>query len=299
MRSIEMTILAWTAAVMAAGAALADPLSTAFTYQGRLEQNGVPYQGTIASLRFLLYDSPTGSNTVGGFISANVPVQDGVFTTEVDFGAAALNGDERWVEIIVDSQTLSPRQRLAGAPYSLQTRGLHVDDALNVGVGTNAPQARLHVEAPGGGDGSVILPPGAVSAAEIVDEPGQARSAVSELIYLTNGTDTPMVFAGIYCPADGFVLAMAEAEFVTGIEAGQLSEVQFDIRPVGSAATPARRFRISSSIGHQVRQSCIRVFPVQEGQQTFEFFGRSANSAAAAGRAWNPELTLVFLPTQY
>jgi hypothetical protein len=43
----------------------------------------------------------------------------------------------------------------------------------------------------------------------------------------------------------------------------------------------------------------VRVFPVTEGQQTFQFFGRSLNAEVSPGRAWNPELTLVYLPTQY
>lgn len=293
-----LRILAAVTAILFAGAAAADPLSTAFTYQGRLEQNGAPYQGTIGAVRFQLYASPTGGSSLEGWISGNVPVLNGVFTTEVDFGSAAFTGDERWVEIMVDGQTLSPRQRLSATPYSLQTRGLYVDDALNVGIGTTAPAGRLHVEAPAG-DGSVILPSGSVAAPEILDEPGQSRDELAQMVILTNNVDTQMIASTIDCPSSGFVLALAEAEFITGSESGLISLVRFDIRPSGSATAPARIFRIAPSIGHQVRQSCIRVFPVQAGPQTFEFFGRSGFSATSAGRAWNPELTLVFLPTQY
>lgn len=295
-RLLVVTILV---ATLATGTVTADPLSTAFTYQGRLEQNGQPYQGLIGSLRFLLYDSPTGSNTLGAFAAANVPALDGVFTTEIDFGAAVFDGQERWVEIMVDGQTLSPRQRLSATPYSLQTRGIAVDNALNVGIGTGAPLGRLHVEGPAGDD-SVILPPGAISADEILDEPGQARTETVQMVYLTNGGNTTMAISSVYCPANGFVLAMAEAEFVVGIETGQLSEVRFDIRPFGSTVDPQRSFAVSMAAGgHRVRQSCIRVFPVEPGTQMFEFYGQSQHSALAPGRAWNPELTLVFLPTQY
>ena len=272
-------------------------LSSAFTYQGRLEQNGSPFNGTVG-MRFLLYDSPTGSNTVGGWIPDPVAVQDGVFTVDLDFGAAAFNGDERWLEVIVEGQPLSPRQRIGATPYSLQTRGIFVDQDFNVGLGTASPQAKLHVEAPAS-DASVILPDNAIAAAEILDEPGQARSEVEQMIDLTNGLETSMVFAGLYCPTNGFVLAIGEAEMVNGLSVGQVPEIQFDVRPVGSNTLPERRFRIASSVGHRVRQSCVRVIPVTEGQQSFEFFGRSLNAEVAPGRAWNPELTLVFLPTQY
>ncbi len=299
MRNPLRLVAALAMLALAANIAAADPLSTAFTYQGRLEQNGQPYQGTIGSLRFLLYDSPSGSNTLATFIAANVPAPDGVFTTEIDFGAAVFDGQERWVEIMVDGQTLSPRQRLSATPYSLQTRGITVDGALNVGIGTGTPLGRLHVEGPAGDD-SVMLPPASISADETLDEPGQARTETAQIVYLVNSDHTTMVNASIYCPANGFVLAMAEAEFVVGAQAGEMSEIHYDVRPFGSTTEPQRRFAISMAAGnHRVRQSCIRVFPVQAGTQLFEFVGRGWNSFQAPGRAYNPELTLVFLPTQY
>src|SRR5207244_3413240 len=74
----------------------------------------------------------------------------------IDFGAAAFNGDARWLEIAVRSPagggtftTLSPRQPLTGAPYALQTRGLYVDTTGKVGIGTTAPAWRLEVDAGG------------------------------------------------------------------------------------------------------------------------------------------------------
>lgn len=273
------------------------PLTSAFTYQGELTQNGSPVTGPV-SMRFLLYDSASGTNTLGAQIIDPVQVQAGVFTVELDFGSAVFNGEERWLEVIVGGQALAPRQRVAPTPYSLQTRGIFVDPALNVGIGTTSPQAKLHVQGPSGNDG-VMLPDDTIGAAEILGEPGQSRGEVADLLTLTNGSPVNMVFGAIYCPTDGFVLAVAEAEFVNGLSAGGIPEIRYDVRPVGSVAAPARVFRISSSIGHRVRQTCVRVFPVQEGYRTFEFFGQSFSSEAAAGRAWNPELTLVFLPTQY
>src|SRR5215468_6854889 len=109
------------------------PLDTGFTYQGRLEQNGVGMNGTV-NLRFNLFDAPgngsppVGGNQIGGVQQINnVAVSDGLFTVTLNdtgqFGASAFNGLARWVQIEVCSDAactsrtvLSPRQALTNAP---------------------------------------------------------------------------------------------------------------------------------------------------------------------------------------
>ena len=56
----------------------------------------------------------------------NWPVSDGLFTVQLDFGAAAFNGDTRWLEITVNGTLLTPRQRVNATPYAVQTRGIFV-----------------------------------------------------------------------------------------------------------------------------------------------------------------------------
>ena len=69
-----------------------------------------------------------------------------LLTVEVDFGLAAFDNAEQWMEIDVDGQTLSPRQALTRTPYSMQMRGVTSDENLRVGIGV-APNdsARLRV----------------------------------------------------------------------------------------------------------------------------------------------------------
>lgn len=132
-------------------------MGTAFTYQGRLIDANSAANG-LYDFQFKLYDDPNVivGTQVGSAIDINeLDVIDGYFTVELDFGSGVFDGDARWLEIGVrpsvendpcEYTPLSPRQEITAAPYALQTRGIFVDDALNVGIGAINPSWRLTVE---------------------------------------------------------------------------------------------------------------------------------------------------------
>lgn len=88
-----------------------------FTYQGFLRQNNLPVNGTL-SMTFRLYSAQTGGALLGTVGPVNVTVSNGLFTREIDFGNV-WNGDARWLEIQVGTQTLSPRVRINPTPYAI------------------------------------------------------------------------------------------------------------------------------------------------------------------------------------
>lgn len=109
--------------------------STAFTYQGSLATAGAPASGNH-NMRFTLKDAPVGGATIGSSLNLNaVPVTNGIFTVELDFGALAFSGANRWLEIVVNGVTLSPRQKVSAVPYSLSTRGMDIDGQGNATFG--------------------------------------------------------------------------------------------------------------------------------------------------------------------
>jgi len=118
---------------------------TAFTYQGELKQGGNLANGQY-NMEFLLWDSVTLGTQIDTTITQNgVEVVDGKFTVELDFGAESFNNGGRWLEVVVNGFTLAPRNPITRSPYSLQTRGIFVDETKRVGIGTTNPAARLDV----------------------------------------------------------------------------------------------------------------------------------------------------------
>ncbi len=116
------------------------PLGNAFTYQGRLEQGGTPATGSF-DFEFRLYDEadPVTGTLIGSVTRLSVPVSGGLFTTDLDFGAAAFSGEARWLEIHVKPAgsgsftALSPLQPVTAAPNALW--------AANADSATNAADA--------------------------------------------------------------------------------------------------------------------------------------------------------------
>jgi len=103
------------------GLLLAAPAqSTAFTYQGRLMlADGHPANGNY-DMTFKLFDTGTvGTGTqVGSTITlTQFPVVNGLFTTDLDF-PGAFTGNQLWLEVAVDNETLDKRQPVDSVPVA-------------------------------------------------------------------------------------------------------------------------------------------------------------------------------------
>jgi N-acetylneuraminic acid mutarotase len=100
------------------------PLGSAFTYHGVLASGGSAAGGTF-NFEFRLYDAPLNGNTTGPVVANSLGVTNGLFAVDLDFGAAAFDGNARWLEIRVQGAgdpgftTLAPRTQVRPSPYAL------------------------------------------------------------------------------------------------------------------------------------------------------------------------------------
>ncbi len=142
MISLRRRLRSLASLISLVGIAAAADAQTAFTYQGRLDDGGLPASGTF-DLQFRLFNDPLAGSQQGATLCVDdiVPDPDGTFTATLDFGAVPI-AHPRYLEISVrvgdnvdcsdprDFEAL-PRQALTSTPFS--TRALFADDAATLG----------------------------------------------------------------------------------------------------------------------------------------------------------------------
>jgi lysophospholipase L1-like esterase len=102
---------------------------TAFSYQGRLNDNNAPANGAY-DLTFTLYATNTGGVSVAGPVTNTATaVTNGLFTSMIDFGNV-FDGNASWLEIGVQANggtnftILAPRQALTPVPYAITAHNI-------------------------------------------------------------------------------------------------------------------------------------------------------------------------------
>ncbi|HWZ84797.1 MAG TPA: hypothetical protein VN032_01265 [Thermoanaerobaculia bacterium] len=138
-------------ALLSSSVVRAASVGTAFTYQGQLQNAGVPQNGPC-DFRFKLFDALTSGSQVGSTQTlSSVGVANGLFTVSIDFGSLAFSGSARWLETGVacpsggSFTTLAPRQAMAPAPNAIfaESASVFTDGSTLTGNGTGAAPLAL------------------------------------------------------------------------------------------------------------------------------------------------------------
>jgi hypothetical protein len=184
--------------------------STAFTYQGRLNQGGAPVTG-LYDFQFIVFDAPTAGSGLGTFpLSATLPVTNGLFTLTMDPGPGVFTGPARWLAIAVRTNgvgsysNLSPRQLITSAPYAVRSANAALAAGVLPGSITSssfAPGAIYQVANPSGSISNAL----SVNGTGLVGI-GTGTNAPEAGLHVANGTllFEPMVLSVVRDGVGGF-----------------------------------------------------------------------------------------------
>jgi len=217
------------------GVAVAGPVGTTFTYQGQLKLAGAPVDD-LCEFQFTLWESEfdvAPSARVGPVLSYSgvdaITVVDGLFTAELDFGANAFDGNERFLQISVrcasqvDYVTLTPRQRVSPTPYAIRAATVPWSGLDNVpGDIADGDDVGLTSES----DPTVVdYVKDGVSWSELSDIPGDILDG--DDVGLTSESD-PTVVAYVKDGVDWSELGLIPPDIADGDQDTHLSEAQVE-----------------------------------------------------------------------
>ncbi len=100
---------------------------TTITYQGQLQDESGPVTGTPAMIFRLYNDLDSGDQVGNDIVKDAVPVSDGVFQVDLDFGE--VYDQALWLDVEVDGVVLSPRQPIRPVPLAMSVLNVP-DDTL-------------------------------------------------------------------------------------------------------------------------------------------------------------------------
>ena len=88
-------------------------------FQGRLVSSDATPITEPTDVTFRLFPSESDPGGQIAEDSKNItPDKTGAFSVLLSFEASAFNGDDRWLEVVVENQQLSPRSKIASVPYA-------------------------------------------------------------------------------------------------------------------------------------------------------------------------------------
>jgi hypothetical protein len=73
-------------------------------------------------MRFIVYNAEVAGSALWDSGNLSVTVENGLFNVQLGVEQVDFDGRALWLSIIVDGQTLSPRQEILPAPYALSLR---------------------------------------------------------------------------------------------------------------------------------------------------------------------------------
>lgn len=181
-------------------AALADAgVPPMISYQGKLMQpSGAPVPDGTYSIRFAIYDAPTGGNTLWSEVNPSVQVKGGLFATMlgsvVNLPANIFDGSSRFFGVKVGGDPeMTPRQQVASVAFAVKAASADTATTVPAGAITTSKLANGAVTAPTIGDKAVTAEKIADSA---IVTTSMANNSVTEIKLSDGAITAPKIAAG-------------------------------------------------------------------------------------------------------
>lgn len=153
------------------------------------------------------------------------------------------------------------------------------------------------------GKASVVLPADAINSEEIFNEAGAASNGESFSTLI--GTDPTVVLSrSITVPSAGYVMVMATFQLTINHSNGAYSRADFGVSASSSSLPDNQDIMVGLPDVEESGYYYIPVTPhglfevASAGTYTYYLLGELTDSAADF-RAWDPQLTLLYVPTSY
>lgn len=272
----------------------AEPVGTAFSYQGYLELNNVPASGDFDVL-FRLYDAVEDGSQLDSLSIDDLSVVDGLLAAELDFGDLPFSGEAVWLSISIRQvadpelpyQVLDPRQRLNTTPYAIQSS--YVEN----GIWSVAPQGIFYT----GGTVAITAANAGQNLMNVQDNSFTTRFRIHGNGGASIGSNTQPSPAGLYVQGDADLagdLDVGEDLFVSGSPIQAMSSHGFvkagaTVNCAATGASLIRSFNHVNSNNISVSSNgipgrCDISFPFQVSQLYLQAHAKLVVAPGVAGR---------------
>jgi len=239
-------------------------------YQGKLvDDSGAPEEDPV-DLTFNIWDAASGGNKLWEQISAGVDPIHGIFTVELDFTAGwetgydldDLDGGDVYIQITVEADVLSPRERLTSSFFAITV----VDTAITDGKIRWANEGMVPV-------------PGQVSAADIPIEDAGGH-------FTTDNVETALQEIGSGGGGGGGEDLTQTLE-IDSVAGGHI--IDMENRPILNVATPTTG---DSAIGQAASTEFLlgEAYATSMNWKMYSYRGAGGSAATGSGDDWGSQV---------
>lgn len=294
--------------------------SREIAYQGRLSDgSNQPVADGNYLVTFFIYNDPVAGNVVWAE-TAEITTTEGMFSHNLGsitpFGSRLFQlYSELYLELNLNNEPITPRTKLTTTPFAISAENLNAYDSSGIAsMMTDVDKHQFILYDSVGepaiifqdkkGDSSVVLPPFAVNAEEILNEPGVAADINYDLITLQTGEMQDLARLSVIIPDDGIIVLYGKCYLLlSGTTGPNTALVQIDEREGGNPSFPY--YSIAGLSGYV--NSGTNYFPVfvtriyhkTKGQYFFRLEGKALMELPAVAQSWDHVLTAVYYPTSY